>query len=168
MPDAECRMPERSAAGLWSWSFRLFLALLALGGFGSSPCFGQLTNSPPVPAHLDLPNASMSLLRVLGALALVVALFLLGVWCFKHWQRLTVYRGRAPKLNILEVKPLGQRTALYVVAYERERLLVASSPNGVRLLTPLPSAEAGEDVEPLPNFGQTLKQALASGKQSQG
>jgi flagellar biogenesis protein FliO len=40
-------------------------------------------------------------LRVTGALALVIGIFLAGVWLFRNWQRLAVRRGRAPKLNVL-------------------------------------------------------------------
>jgi len=49
----------------------------------------------------SLPDAGTSILRVMGALALVIGLFLGGVWFFKNWQRLTVQRGRAPKLSVL-------------------------------------------------------------------
>ena len=52
-----------------------------------------------------------------GALALVW-LFLGGVWLFRNWQRLVIQRGRAPKLNVLEIRSLGGRQALYVVGYE--------------------------------------------------
>src|SRR5258706_11019105 len=101
--------------------------------------FGQTTNltvTNPV-----LPEVSFSLFRVFGALALVVALFLGGVWLFRNWQRLAVRQGRAPKLHVLEVKSIGQRHALYVVAYEQQRLLLATSSTGVTMLTPLPDAE---------------------------
>src|SRR5579859_7980056 len=41
-----------------------------------------------------LPDAGVSLLRVMGALALVIGIFLGGVWFVKNWQRLAVQRGR--------------------------------------------------------------------------
>ncbi|HEX9047158.1 MAG TPA: hypothetical protein VF988_09045, partial [Verrucomicrobiae bacterium] len=61
------------------------------------------------------PEAGVSLLRVTGALALVLGLFLGGVWFFKNWQRLAVQRGRQPKLNIHETRSLGTRQAVFVV-----------------------------------------------------
>jgi len=115
----------------------------------------SLTNS--------LPDAGMSLIRVLGALALVLAIFLGGVWLFRNWQRLALQRGRAPKLNVLEVRSLGGRHALYVVAYEQERFLLAASPAGVNLvshLQPGDEAPVGKDTPPQPSFAQALKQTL--------
>jgi flagellar biogenesis protein FliO len=116
-------------------------------------------------AAAAFPDSGTSLLRVTGALALVLGLFLAGAWFFKNWQRLSLPRGRQPRLNILETRSLGARQAVFVVAYERQRFLVATSPAGVNLLSHLPEAEAaeGEPAEktagPMP-FGQALMQAL--------
>ena len=114
------------------------------------------------PANSPLPGVGFSLLRIFGALVLVLALFLAGVWLYKHWQRLTLSRGRAPKLNLLEVKALGNRHALYVVGYEQQRLLIASSPAGVTLLTHLPEGEASETMmaAPSPSFARALQQVM--------
>ena len=82
-----------------------------------------------------------SWLRVLGAFLLVIALFLGAAWMFKHWQRFAYAQGKNPKLNVLEMRSLGNRHALYVVGYEDQRLLVASSPAGIALLTHLPAGQ---------------------------
>ena len=42
------------------------------------------------------------------------------------------------------MKSLGQRQALFVVGYEKQRMLVATSPAGVSLLSHLPEAEPDE------------------------
>ena len=112
-----------------------------------------------------LPDAGISLLRVTGALALVLGLFLAGAWLFKNWQRLSLQRGRQPKLNILESRSLGARQAVFVIAYERQRFLVATSSAGVNLLSHLPDTQAGEagSVENPPatmSFAQALSQTL--------
>jgi flagellar biogenesis protein FliO len=116
--------------------------------------------SPALPA----PNVGVSLLRVMGALALVLGVFLAGVWLFRNWQRLTVRRGRAPKLNVLEIRSLGGRQSIYVVGYEQERFLLASSPAGVNFLTHLPSAgnegESADETKPGIPFSQALAQVL--------
>ncbi len=91
-----------------------------------------------MPAVTPLPDMGLSLLRVSGALAFVLALFFGGVWLFRNWHRFASTRGRAPKLCVLEVRPLGNRHALYVVGYEEQRLLLSASPAGVTLLTQLP------------------------------
>ena len=111
------------------------------------------------------PEAGTSLLRVTGALVLVLGLFLGGVWFFKNWQRLAVQRGRQPKLNILETRSLGARQAVFVVGYEKQRFLVAASPAGVNLLSHLPEAEISDaettdkPAGPMP-FAQALAQVL--------
>jgi flagellar biogenesis protein FliO len=118
---------------------------------------------PSTPPMAELPSAASSLFRVLGALALVLACFFGGVWLFRNWQRTVSAKGQAPKLNILETKSLGQRHALYVVGYEQQRLLIAASPAGVTMLTPLPVAPVNateEAAAPKANFTDALRQAL--------
>ncbi len=120
----------------------------------------QDTNS--VALGSSLPNAGLSLLRVAGSLALVLALFFGGVWLFKNWQRMAVGRGRTPKLQVMEARPLGPRQALYVVAYEHQRFLVAASPAGVSLLTHLPETDVEALPAPaaLPSFTDALQRVL--------
>jgi flagellar biogenesis protein FliO len=139
------------------------LFLLAL------PCLtasAQITNSlagtNTVSLSDSIPNVGVSLLRVLGALALVVAIFLGGVWLFRNWQRLSIRRGGAPKLNVLEVRSLGGRHALYVVGYEHERFLLAASPAGVQLVSHLPPGDDAPPgtAAPQPSFAQALKDTL--------
>jgi flagellar biogenesis protein FliO len=124
--------------------------------------FGAATNQAALSP--ELPNVGLSVLRVFGALALVIAIFLGGVWLFRNWQRLTLQKGRAPKLNVLEARPLGNRHALYVVGYDQQRFLVAASPGGVNLLSHLPQADESELVnEPAGHtipFAQALQQVL--------
>ena len=115
------------------------------------------TNLPPVsPA---LPEASFSVIRVFGALMLVLGLFLGGVWLFKNWQRLTIQRGRPSQLQIVEMKALGGKQVLYVVGYQQQRMLLASSPSGVTLVSHLPNADAPE-LQPEAVTGQNFVQAL--------
>ena len=125
--------------------------------------FAETSNAPAAPA---LPDASLSVVRVFGAFALVIGIFFGGVWFFKNWQRLAVHRGHAPKLNILETRSLGGRHSIFVVGYEQERFLISSSPAGVSLLSHLPSASpetenvAPEKTPAAPSFGQALAQML--------
>jgi len=109
-----------------------------------------------------LPDMGASLLRVVGALVVVIALFLAGVWLFRNWQRVAMRKGAAPKLNVLEVRSLGQRQAIYVVGYEQQRMLIASSNTGVTLLSHLPNADEELAPEtPKMNFAQAFQQVLA-------
>lgn len=112
----------------------------------------------------SLQDPAVSFMRVMGALALVIGIFLAGVWIFKNWQRLTVQRGRGPRLNILETRSLGGRHAIHVVSYEQERFLISSSPGGVNLLSQLPGSLDNEDAAvenpPVPTFTHALAQVL--------
>jgi flagellar biogenesis protein FliO len=136
------------------------IALVLLAG----PAIADAQSVTNVPAGaLSASSAAASLVRVVGALALVVGVCLCGVWLFRNWQRFTSQKLRAPKLNVLEVKSLGHRHALYVIAYEQQRLLLAASPTGVTLLTQLPAAGPGAP-EPEPasapmNFAEVLAHA---------
>lgn len=96
-----------------------------------------VTNGPPVVA--DLPDVTFPLFRVFGALAVVVALFVGGAWLFRNWSGFAGPRGRTARLRMLEMRSLGNRHALFVVGYDQQRLLIASSPAGITLLERLPS-----------------------------
>ena len=82
----------------------------------------------------------------------------------RNWQRAGGQGGRTAKLAILETRSLGNRQAIYVVGYERERFLIASSPGGVNLLSHLATAAEGELAAtggtPAPSFAQALTQVL--------
>ena len=135
--------------------WRTFAAFLA----ATAAARGQ---SAIPPATLSaLPEVGFSVFRVLGALVLVLALFLGGVWVFKRWQHLFLQKGRLAKLNVLEVRSLGNRHALYVVGYEQQRMMLAASPSGVTLISHLPSADAPEAVLGEPDFSDALQTVLA-------
>jgi flagellar biogenesis protein FliO len=52
-------------------------------------------------------------------------------------------------LRILDVKNLGQRTSLYVVAYRQQQFLIGGSSNGLNLLSTLDSDPSeGEEGDP--------------------
>jgi len=124
---------------------------------------GAQTNfiSAPLTAS-PLPNAEVSFMRVMGALALVIGVFLGGVWLFKNWQRLA-QQGCGPKLNVLECRSLGGRHAIYIIGYEQQRFLISSSPGGVNFLSHLPtSGETPENENPAPSFTQALAHVLKS------
>lgn len=143
----------------------LVLGLATSSLFAADPVSVLSTNAPAAPPLPSSASVVFSMIRVLGALAIVLAIFFGGVWLFRNWQRTLVARGNAPKLNILETKALGQRHALYVVGYEQQRLLIAASPAGVTMLTTLP--EAGPGVAEIktttaakPSFTEALRLAL--------
>jgi len=153
--------PSRRPRAVIRAAGRGLLAWLA-GGW-SRAAFAESTNALSLPPPA-LPDLGASLLRLFGALAVVLAVFLGAVWLFRNWQRLVVQRGRAPKLNVLEVRSLGGRHALYVIGFQQERFLIATSPSGVSLLShlqdetqPAPAAAAAPPATFAQAFTQVLK-----------
>ena len=115
--------------------------------------------------ELPLPELGVSVLRVLGAMAFVIALLLAGAWLVRNWQRVVARPGRDPKLRVIEARSVGGRHAVYVVGYESQRFLIASSPTGISLLSALPPATEPEPEPSLssanaPAFLDTLRLVL--------
>ena len=105
-----------------------------------------------------------SVVRLLGGFALIGALLVAFAWFARKGVLPGLKGGSKARLKVLEARTLGHRQAIYVVGYDKQRLLVASSPAGVQLLTHLPEAEAGElESAPAPSFAEALMQAV--GKQ---
>ena len=143
---------------------RLLGGLLLLTSFLAPRALGATVTNSPAVLPTVMPDAGASLIRVMGAFAIVVAVFLAAVYAFRHWQRLLLRRGKSPQLQVIEARSLGQRHALYVVGYREQRLLIAASPGGVTLLTQLPIEEAPpQPVAQVPtteDFTSALQQAL--------
>lgn len=108
-------------------------------------------------------SLAWSLVKMIGALAIVFSIFFAGVWLMRNGQRVLAKRGLSAKLQILEAKSLGARQTIYVVGYEKQRMLIASSPAGVNFLSALPAAENETPVaEPSgPAFADILRKALS-------
>ena len=137
--------------------------IIVLSAFFCKTGMALAENATLAPVPSILPEVGFSFLRVLGALAIVLGLFLSGVWLFRNWQRLVVRNGSSPRLNVLETRPLGNRHGLYVVRYEQQRMLLASSPTGVALISHLPDCEppaAPLTVSDNAPFAQTLQRVL--------
>lgn len=106
-----------------------------------------------------VPDTAAVLVRVVGALVVVLAV----VWGGARWLRRSVRGGASvrPRLQVLEGRSLGQRQMLWVVGYDRQRWLVASSPSGVSLVAALPPAEPGEaETAATVGFAETLQRVL--------
>jgi flagellar biogenesis protein FliO len=149
--------------GPWVHGKLALRGLVALAALVATPAaFAEATNA--LTLHSDLPAVGLSAIRAVGALALVLAVFFGGVWLFRNGQRLAWRKTGAPRLAILESRPLGNRFALYVVGYDEQRMLIGSSPAGISLLSQLPSApESPADPVSPPNgasFTQCLQQVL--------
>jgi flagellar biogenesis protein FliO len=135
----------------------LMLLLVAGSAAAQTNTLPPLTSAPTV-------SASFAVLRVIGGLGLVIALFLGGVWLFRHWQSLVTLKGRPRKLAVLEVCTLGNRQALYLIKCDRQRFLISGGTQGISLLSELPAGEV--EPEPVPgeipsrSFAEKLQRAL--------
>lgn len=148
---------QRQASGLRKRGAAVLWLGLSLAG-----SFAEATNLPPLMP--TAPDIGLSFIRVLTALAFVLALFFGGVWLFRNGHRWMGVQRQAPKLNVLEARSLGGRQAIYVVGYEQERMLIASSPAGVTLLTHLPQADEDAAETPKtkpPTFLHALQSIMA-------
>ena len=136
--------------------FKLVLLVLTL-------VVGMGADKAAMPAAA--PSMGVALFRMLGALAVVIAIFFAGAWLFRNMHRFKTPGASHRKLQVLEGKSLGPRQAVYVVAYDQQRLLIGASAQGLTLLTHLPEGEPQseqpltERISPV-SFGEALLQAL--------
>jgi flagellar protein FliO/FliZ len=115
-----------------------------------------------------VPSMGAAVFRMVGSLAVVIALFFAAAWLFRNMHRFKGAGTSQRKLQVLEAKSLGPRQAVYVVAYEQQRLLIGASAQGLTLLTHLPegapqaqiaSQSDAQRIVPV-SFGEALMQAL--------
>ena len=141
-------MKFRACSGFLS----LFLTSVTWSVQGAG--FETNTLSSPASSSGDL---LFVMLRLIGALFLVIAVFLGGVWFFKRTRLFALYQGAPAQLKILESKAVGYRNTLLVVGYYHHRFLLAVSASGVNLVSPLPDAPSSEVASSgHPNFAEQL------------
>ena len=150
--------------------------LIAAAGLAFNTAWGATDTNlfPGSTFSPSLPDGGPSLLRVIGALALVLGLFLGGAWLVRNGRFSAFGKGRAARLNVLESKSLGGRQAIYVVAYGQERFMIGSTPAGINLLSHLAaSEETGNEAPSAPpatnlSFAQALAQVIRGQKPDSG
>ncbi|MDA1276089.1 MAG: flagellar biosynthetic protein FliO [Verrucomicrobia bacterium] len=131
-------MKDRPCCGLF--------ALVLFSTAGSLHAAVSQTNNT---IAFDPPSNDLfvDFLRLLGAFAVVVGVFLVGAWCFRKSRLFSLYQPGAAQLKILETRSLGYRNSLFVVGYQNRRFLLAASSTGINLVSPLPDAIANESAE---------------------
>ena len=137
---------------------RIGRSLLAVGGLVAIlPAVSAATNLVADGPTFDRAIDPMtSVLRVIGALLLVIAILVGGALYFRKTKFFAQYKGAA-RLRVLETRSLGFRSNLLVVGYEQNRYLLSVSPTGVQMLTALP-----QDSKAGGSFEETLKSAEES------
>ncbi|HEY1171668.1 MAG TPA: flagellar biosynthetic protein FliO [Verrucomicrobiae bacterium] len=137
----------------------MFALIVCLSFTGLANAAEQATKLSPPPG----PSLTSSLIRLVGGLFVVFGVFLGAIWLLKRAPMLGRKAGDTRKLNVMESRNLAPRQALYVIGYERQRYLVASTPTGISLLTALPAAETDEapsDKVTTASFTEALMQAV--------
>lgn len=107
----------------------------------------------------------VAILRVIGALALVLLLVLLCGWLAKR-SGLSGAAGKASLLRISSRMSLGARSSIVIVDVPQARLVLGVTPNSINLLHTLPadtasaqdSSPAGQGQQPL-TFKRIFQQA---------
>lgn len=84
-----------------------------------------------------------SLLRMLGACAVVIGLLAATLWLLK--RGVGIRRGKSG-FAIEAALPLGERRSLAIVTIEGRRLLLGLAPNHVSLVTELTAATSFDDA----------------------
>jgi flagellar protein FliO/FliZ len=141
----------------------------AAEGTNALLCGGSAT---PAPAPASTPgfDAGASFVRVFGALLVVLAIFFGAVWFYRNWQRVVGRSKGGVRLNVMEVRSLGNKQSLVVIGYGPQRMLVGATPSGISMLTHLPAEESSEtsgDAEApalpstAPSFMEALRQVVA-------
>jgi len=101
-------------------------------------------------------------MRLLGAMAIVISILLLGAWWFRKSRLIGLMPASQAHLKIIETRSLASRHALHVVEYGEQRFLIADSPAGTNFLTNLDEVADKADEEkvdqPEPgSFAEKLK-----------
>ena len=150
-----------------------FMTATALWPQENSPVSADRTNSPSARTSVKVPPDSAAaqkiygvqeksaaviepkqvslievMLRILGALLIVVAILLVGAWWFRKSRLFGLIPGQSSHLSVIETRSLGSRHALHVVEYGSKRFLIADSPAGTNYLTDLEKLnDSQEEVE---------------------
>lgn len=148
---------------------------LALACLATFPLGAQEATPPPQPeAATPAPQATATPSKALGApgavgleefgrllgyLTLFAALAAVAVYFAKYGLPFAKKTNRVErKLQVLEMRPLGNRQFLLVVAYEETRILLGVTPGKIDYLCPLDSPEA-----PARDFSTLLKTEKSGG-----
>tara|TARA_Y100000589_G_scaffold257439_1_gene246641 strand:+ start:52 stop:627 length:576 start_codon:yes stop_codon:yes gene_type:complete len=169
-----------------------FMTLTMLWADEDSPASVDRTNSSASPKSVTAPAESAAaqkvygvrkesaeviepkqvslievMLRILGALLIVVAILLGGAWWFRKSRIFGLMPSQSSHLSVIETRSLGSRHALHVVEYGSKRFLIADSPAGTNFLTDLdklkdPPDEVEESIGSFSpgSFAEKLKTLL--------
>ncbi len=120
---------------------KMLIVIFILCAFSLHASTNIVTNTNLQNGLQNSINPTVSILRLLGAFIFVVALFLIGVWVFKNWRGLVFKNVKKSNLKVVEVKHIGNRQALFVVGYNRKRMLLGVTSSTINFLSELPDDE---------------------------
>ena len=102
----------------------------------SQKIFGVNSDSPKIvePKSVSLMEV---MLRMFGALLIVVAILLGVAWWFRKSRMFGLVSAQSSNLKVIETRSLGSKHSLHVVEYGSKCFLIADSPAGINYLTDL-------------------------------
>jgi flagellar biosynthetic protein FliO len=110
---------------------------------GATPSTATVNSTPPVAAEAPLAAPSSGLkemalpmIKTVGGIGLVISLVLVGYMMFRRFA--PQYMGKNAKervLKLIETLPMGDKRSIMLVQAGGRRLLLASTPGQITLLT---------------------------------
>ena len=120
----------------------LLLLVLAAPLAAEDKPFAPIQGQPDV-EEVTHPAQEGSLYKVILALFALIVLLFLAVLLMRRMGTGAFRRSGSSKIQILERRPLSQKTQLYLIEIEGKELLIAESQLEVRALTPLTTKKEG-------------------------
>jgi flagellar biogenesis protein FliO len=111
----------------------------------------------------EQPSVVISILQMLGALAVVLGLLLLSLHGFKRWRARMGGGLAGSQIQVLDVRTLAPKSAVALVEVAGQWLLLGIGANSVELLTrvePQQSGSAGDFRERKNAFSKNLIEIL--------
>jgi flagellar biogenesis protein FliO len=114
-------------------------AAAKISGGGDAAGKGKWAYTPPsVP---EPPDAKAMLTRLGVATAFVLVLCVVTLWLGKRWLGSTAQPiGPTNQMRLLEMLPLGNRCAVYLIQVANRPVLIGTDPSGLKTVVPLPES----------------------------
>lgn len=127
------------------------------------PAPGAAAEKKPKPAEES--STPLTVARFIGSLALVLGLCYVTIIGLKKFSNLkSVVASNRSQIKVIESSNLGANRTLHLVEIGSKRLLVASTPTQVNLLTELEASDIPESApeQPVSGFKEQLSQFLGT------
>ena len=136
--------------------FFAFLFLCWNGAALSQGADQAVSDAAKIQEGMDLKSSNDMLaawLRMFGALITVLGIFFIGVFMFRKYGGALQNKTSQGHLKVLEYRALNQKNSVYVIDYQGESFLVATSQQGSPVLAPIRGENKSEQTLNLQDDG---------------